>query len=582
MKGDYRSALEKFQQSIKLYLEMDDTLSLAAMYNNVGIIYQFLESPKKALGYHEKGLEYYSKSKDKLGIANSYGNLGICYDNMKDFKNSEKSHLQSLQIKIELKDTSGMVNSYVNLGGLYYSANDFTNAERCFETALKYSDPENDQLTYASILEDLGTIQIHKNKFNEGIILCKKAFEIADEKKWIDLLKSSCNCLYLGYKSTGKNDLALRYFEKFMIYKDSTHNQELNSDIAMKEAEFEYSLRYSRDSIENAQEKKLKNAELAKVDAELEKKNFQQNVLYGGLFLIGVFAAFIFNRFRITQKQKNIIEEKEKETHIQKQIIEEKQKEILDSINYAQRLQQAILTPESEIKKYFSDSFLLYKPKDIVAGDFYFFEVTETHVFYAAADCTGHGVPGAMMSIVCSNALKRCVKEFKLTVPGKILDRTRELVLETFEKSATDVKDGMDISLVALAYRAKNESENGIEITNIKWSGANNPLWYIENGIMKEITADKQPIGKSHEPKPFTTHLLPSSLSDLFLLTDGYADQFGGPKGKKFKYSNLKKLLFENTKVKSEIIHSKLETVFFQWKGDLEQVDDVCIIGIKI
>ncbi|MGZ4037734.1 MAG: PP2C family protein-serine/threonine phosphatase, partial [Bacteroidia bacterium] len=129
---------------------------------------------------------------------------------------------------------------------------------------------------------------------------------------------------------------------------------------------------------------------------------------------------------------------------------------------------------------------MLYKPKDIVAGDFYFAEHRGDHFFIAAADCTGHGVPGAMVSVVCSNALNRAVMEFGITEPGEILDKVKELILETFKRSHNDVKDGMDISLCA--FNLKN--------TQVKWSGANNPLWYIQNGEMKELTADKQPVGK--------------------------------------------------------------------------------------
>lgn len=308
-------------------------------------------------------------------------------------------------------------------------------------------------------------------------------------------------------------------------------------------------------------------------------------VLVVSSFVLLLISIYRWRTAALRKRQKKLektVKERTAEVVHQKEIVEEKHKEITDSINYAKRLQQAILVPKEEINKYFSDNFLLYKPKDIVAGDFYFFEVTKTHIFYAAADCTGHGVPGAMLSIVCANALSRSVKEFELTDPGIILDKTRELILETFEKSKQDVKDGMDISLVALAYRAKNESESGIEFTNITWSGANNPLWYIENGEMKEIKANKQPIGKSDNPKPFTTHDLPHSLSTLFLFTDGYADQFGGPSGKKFKYANFQKLLLEYSNEKIETTNQKLEEVFVHWKNDLEQVDDICIIGIRL
>jgi serine phosphatase RsbU (regulator of sigma subunit) len=215
----------------------------------------------------------------------------------------------------------------------------------------------------------------------------------------------------------------------------------------------------------------------------------------------------------------------------------------------------------------------LYKPKDIVAGDFYWAEQIGNLFFIAAADSTGHGVPGAMVSVVCSNALNRSVKEFKLTDTGKVLDKTRELVVETFEKSSTEVKDGMDISLLCV------DKQN----QKVFWCGANNPLWYVQDNELKEIKADKQPIGKTDNPSPFTTHQIDyKDNTTFYLFTDGLADQFGGPKGKKFKYKQFEDLLISiNNKFMTEqsaIINQKFE----DWKRSLEQVDDVCVIGIKI
>ncbi|HYG49652.1 MAG TPA: tetratricopeptide repeat protein, partial [Flavobacteriales bacterium] len=259
------------------------------------------------------------------------------------------------------------------------------------------------------------------------------------------------------------------------------------------------------------------------------------------------------------------------------ELVREKQKEILDSINYAKRLQEAILPPIDFIYTHLPESFVLYKPKDIVAGDFYFMEVVDDVVIVAAADSTGHGVPGAMVSVVCSNALHRSVNEFGLTDPGNILGKTRELVIQTFEKSTSEVKDGMDISLCAIK---KNSDNNSV---NVSWAGANNPLWYFKNNQMHEITATKQPIGKSYEMLPFTTHHIEMTKGDcIYLFTDGFADQFGGEKGKKFKYSNLQKLLIEKSVLQPARAHAELDTVFEAWKGPLEQVDDVCIIGIKL
>ncbi|HXD92897.1 MAG TPA: SpoIIE family protein phosphatase, partial [Bacteroidia bacterium] len=240
---------------------------------------------------------------------------------------------------------------------------------------------------------------------------------------------------------------------------------------------------------------------------------------------------------------------------------------------YAKRLQQAILPADAEIKKHLPNNFIYYQPKDIVAGDFYWMEHLDAITFIAAADSTGHGVPGAMVSIVCSNSLNRAVKEFGLRDTGKILDKTRELVLETFEKSGEQIKDGMDISLLAINKHRQQ----------INWSGANNQLWYISNNKLIEVKADKQPIGKTDNPTPFTTHHIALNPNDTFyLMTDGYADQFGGTKGKKFKYKQLEDLVITNSDKSLDEQKQILTTTFNTWKTNLEQVDDVTIIGIKI
>jgi serine phosphatase RsbU (regulator of sigma subunit)/streptogramin lyase len=281
--------------------------------------------------------------------------------------------------------------------------------------------------------------------------------------------------------------------------------------------------------------------------------------------------------------QKEELVKQKNELEIQKEIVEEKNREILDSINYAKRLQEAILPPLKLVKQELEQSFIIYKPKDIVAGDFYWMHTIEKNaqkkIIFAAADCTGHGVPGAMVSVVCSNALNRTVKEFGITTPGNILDKVRELVLETFEKSENEVKDGMDISICALTPGNNNHEYN------LEWAGANNPLWLIPNNASEiiEFNGDKQPIGKNDNPKPFSTHNIKLKKGDtLYIFTDGYADQFGGDKGKKLKSSNFKKLLLSIQNEKFEKHREIINSAFDKWKGDLEQVDDVCIIGVRI
>ncbi len=257
--------------------------------------------------------------------------------------------------------------------------------------------------------------------------------------------------------------------------------------------------------------------------------------------------------------------------------IEHKNQEIIDSITYAKRIQEAILLPISLVKNHLPDSFVIFKPKDIVAGDFYWVEEVDGKTIFAVADCTGHGVPGAMVSVVCHNALNSALREFHLTDPGAILDKTRELVIQQFSKSTEDVKDGMDISLATIRYH-----ENGAEV---KWAGANNPIWILKKNAkeLMEVIADKRPIGKGDLSKKFTTHTIDLNKGDLiYIFSDGFADQFGGEKGKKYKYKPFKELLIANASKsmadQSEIIQIEFES----WKKDLEQVDDVCVIGVRV
>jgi serine phosphatase RsbU (regulator of sigma subunit) len=254
-------------------------------------------------------------------------------------------------------------------------------------------------------------------------------------------------------------------------------------------------------------------------------------------------------------------------------LISEKNKEITDSIEYAKYIQNGLLPSAAIINACLPDSFIYYKPKDIVAGDFYWLERKNEYIIFSACDCTGHGVPGAMVSVICSNALNRAVKEFNLLQPGEILTKVRELVLETFEKGENEVKDGMDVSLCAW-----NKKTN-----ELLWAGANNPLWYIQNKQLKTLSADKQPIGKIDNPKPFTTHKVQLRPGDcIYVFTDGYADQFGGAKGKKFKYKQLQELLLANSDKSLDEQQKILSKTLDDWKGKLEQIDDVLIMGIRV
>jgi ligand-binding sensor domain-containing protein/serine phosphatase RsbU (regulator of sigma subunit) len=280
--------------------------------------------------------------------------------------------------------------------------------------------------------------------------------------------------------------------------------------------------------------------------------------------------------------QRDFAQKEHQEAERQRHIVVEKNTEILDSIQYTKRLQDAILPSVKLVKEYFEESFILFRPKDIVSGDFYWLnsiptgeEGKDNLIMFAAADCTGHGVPGAMVSVVCANALNKSVNELGKTDPADILNTTRELVIDTFSKSGDDVKDGMDISLCVLNEGTKT----------LHWAGANNPLWIVREDLneIEVIKADKQPIGTYGESKPFTSHSIKINVGDnIYMFSDGYTDQFGGERGKKMKSVKFKKLLLEHRNENMEEQKKALEQAFEEWKGDLEQIDDVCVIGVKI
>lgn len=292
----------------------------------------------------------------------------------------------------------------------------------------------------------------------------------------------------------------------------------------------------------------------------------------------------------------NTLEDKVKErtTELEVKNIElaDTHKEIHDSIMYAKRLQQAILPKIEDISKYLPNSFIYFKPKDVVSGDFYWYEHHNDYDFIAAADCTGHGVPGALVSVVCNNALNRSIFEMSKVAPENVLNSTRDLIINTLSKSEEGIKDGMDISICRIDKKNKL----------IHFAGANNPLWIIrktafltpeqkeERGTiiegeiaLIEYKGDKQPVGLYENMTPFSSVEIKILPDDIFyLFTDGYADQFGGERGKKFMYKPFKKTLLKISSLEMAEQRKELHSIFEAWRGDLEQVDDICIIGIRV
>jgi len=606
IKSDYNKAIAYYTKSMKIREEIDDNKGIAGSLNNIGMIYDYQGDYAKAIDYYSKSLKIEEEIGDKEGIASSLTNIGSIYFSQKDFVKAIEYYSKSLKIEKKIGDKKGMASSYNNIGGVYHAQGKFAKAIEYYFKSLKIKEELGDKPRAAYSLNNIGLVYHDQKDFAKAIDYFSQSLKIYEEigdkqgmagtlgniginyldqgdyakaleyssralfiAQEIDIAletKNATQVLWKTNKALGRYKDALSMYELYNKTSDSIESEENQKEIIRQEYKYEYEKQAATDSIKSMEEKKVKDAEIAKQDAEIKVKNNQQWMLFGGLAIVIIFAGFIFNRFRITQKQKNIIEE-------QKHMVEEKNKEITDSITYAKRIQSAILPPPKIVKEYLPHSFILYKPKDIVAGDFYWMENINNKILFAACDCTGHGVPGAMVSVVCNNGLNRSVREYGLFDPGKILDKTREIVIQEFEKSEEEVKDGMDISFCSL----------DIENLKLNWAGANNPLWLIRNGELIEYKPNKQPIGKYSEPKPFTTHEISLQKGDLiYIFTDGLSDQFGGEKGKKFKSSKFKELLVSIVDKSMDEQKTIIDETFKNWTGELEQNDDVCVIGVKI
>lgn len=568
--------------------------------NCYGNQYNYISDTKNAIGVFEKALRIYEQMHFVPGQVSVYINKGNTYFNNQEFAKAEKSYRKALQLYQSAPDDSHTeADVYNNIGSACGAQEKYDEAEACFRKALAINQQNKDYISMsysynnlAVVMQSLGNDRASlsymyqalplkmqygtladKADANRGvgeayrslgrqdscIAFLLKSMAFADTAVYNGRLKAVYEDLAQAYTKAGSYKKANLYYNLLKHVSTELSQREMASQIEQNDVMIDFVKGHITDSLAQA-------TRIAGQQQQIERSNTLRTFLVIIVAMIVVFSLFLFRRYRQSQAQK-------KEIEAQKHLVDEKQKEIVDSITYAKRLQDAILPPPRMLAESLPGHFILYLPKDIVAGDFYWLERRGDYIFIAAADSTGHGVPGAMVSVVCSNALSRCVKEFGLSDTGAILDKARELVLDTFSKSESEIKDGMDISLCRLR----------IGTGELQWSGANNPLWHISEGALQSIRPDKQPVGYTDAPQPFTTHSLSLPKgSMLYLFTDGFADQFGGREGKKFKYRRLEETLLAMWNKPLMEQRLELTAIFDNWRGPLEQVDDVCVIGIRI
>jgi len=490
-------------------------------------------------------------------------NMGRCFLEMGDLDSAifyEKLAIANLVFD----DFPGLtVAAHSILAEAYALVGDSKNAQKELEF-LKFQGTRvpND----SEVIDDFALIniaQVHNllGEFDSAIVYSRQVLSNnSSEFQKIDASKE----IYVSYKNLNVVDSAFKYLQLHFKLKNQTGlERTFNKMLGIANDK-----RIINDSLQNQIAiNKLKTENQAKLELEATRRTY----LLLGISISVIFALVALYSYYKKRKSNIIISKQKIEVDKAHHLLTEKNQEILDSINYAKRIQSAILPPQKLLTEHMPNSFILYTPKDVVAGDFYWMEPSANGVYFAAADCTGHGVPGAMVSVICNGGLNRSVREFQLKEPGHILNKTRDLVIQEFEKSEEEVKDGMDI---ALCY---------LEGNTLSYAGANNPLWIVRNGEVLETKANKQPIGKYDKNEPFSSHTFELQKGDtVYLFSDGYPDQFGGPKGKKYKSGKFKKFLISIQEHSIENQRELLAEEFESWRGNMEQIDDVCVIGVRI
>lgn len=564
--GDLDKAVAYLFKAIKLQEKHKDEYGLSHSYNTLASLYHSQEDYQKSKKYFELAVAQAKASNDYDVLGSCYNNLGFIHDVMNEDSLALEYYTRSLEIRIEINDPKGESECYSNLGSYYIEHGDTAKGVDFIHQALEIRKKLGEVGGLANTYQKLSGIYYTKGEVDKALEYGELSFEYSNQIGYNDDVKNSALILSQIYASKLRFKEAYEMHVLYLEKRDLLFNKKNQKNIIEQEVELAYTKKQLADSLNTAKTLEVAEIEKQYQQDKLDKANQRNWAMMIGMVLLILLVILALIGYRNKKKSEQTISK-------QKEMVEEKNREITDSINYAKRIQDAILPSRHSFLDNLKNGFVLYKPKDVVSGDFYWLEKVNDDIYFAAADCTGHGVPGALVSVVCSNALSKALLEEGIKEPGELLNRTRDLIIQRFAKSDEDVKDGMDISLCRL---------NGQKLA---WAGANNPLWLVKSGAdeITEIKANKQPVGLYTDPKPFETHYVDLDKGDtIFVFSDGYPDQFGGENGKKLKSVNFKKLLLANRQKQMDEIKNELDIFFEAWKADFEQVDDVCIIGVRV
>lgn len=560
--GQFHETKNSIDEAAKWYLQSlaegencRSDAALARANNRLGKLNVRQKNYKSAINYLHKSNYYCKKCGDIYDLAENFSALGTIYKNSKELDSALLYHNKSLEIRLKINDKKLISLTYNNIALVYKNKKDYQKALEYLNKAYDLVIELKDNRGTASINNNRCNLYRHLKKTKEAVKFGEMARDTAFKFKAGENYLNSLNSLALAYESNGDYQKSISSYKRHIEAFDSIRQNDVNTDYQELQAKYE--------SDKKDAEILQKENSLKLTESESSRKNLVIVFSFIALLLVIIASFFIYRSYKQSKKIAA-------ELDVRNKVISEKNKEITDSINYAKNIQQSLLSSDKIFADNTQDHFILYLPKDIVSGDFYWAQKTNSDFIVVCADCTGHGVPGAFMSLMGISYLKEIINHRNITRPDSILNNLRNMVIEGF--SSQNNRDGMDVSLIS------------IQQMKLQASAANNAIWLIRNQVNQLIRPDKFPIGIHHgETRDFTLNSVELQKGDLIILfTDGYADQFGGENGKKFKYKNIEKLILENSHCSLPELKEKLHKRLIDWKGINEQVDDILMIGIRI
>jgi serine phosphatase RsbU (regulator of sigma subunit)/Tfp pilus assembly protein PilF len=599
--GKYVHAYQNWEQALKIFEETEDKKSIANMLSNLGVVYSTEGNDAKALEYYLKALKLAEEINDTIRKITTFNNIGLIYSKKKASENlALENYLQALQLSEIMEYYDGIGSSSLNLGELYYKQENYSTALEYFEKSLSaYRNTNTVNITNA--LTYIGKIYVIRKDYTSAIRYQEESYRIAEKLgAQLEMAKASLGLAETFFKS-GNNNKAIEYNKNALeiASKLGASNEKMSSLEGLAksyayESDFTNAYVYLSEAVIVSDtifsEKNQEQLNILRVQYEIENMLHENDILKKdneirkientkqltvifflvlGFIVTSILIALLSRSNKQKKKANNILEEKNI-------LISEQKKEIMDSIQYAKRIQNAMLTPQEDISQLLPEHFILFSPRDIVSGDFYWITRNEDRIVCIVADCTGHGVPGAFMSMLGIAYLNEITSKNPEINAGQLLDELRNHVIQSLHQKGLmgENQDGMDITAVIIDKK----------INKLQFAGANNPLFHFRNDELIEHKPDKMPIGiHGKVMAPFTNHEINIEKGDvLYTFSDGFADQFGGPLGKKFMIKKFKDKLLDLHKKPMNQQKKELEETLENWMANTRQVDDILVMGIRL